>query len=445
MAPVGLRNLKVGGEFVLATSQMGTNFYIGNNPSADGTYASLKPGRGDPQFERVDAQELAERALSRSLTATQVSNYWFRQGWEYIRARPFEWLSLFGRKWLITWNVREVEDSDDFYIYQQWSTLLKGLAIVGNFGFLAPLAAVGVLLTLKDSRRMAILYGLILAMAFSVALFYVFGRYRFPLVPMLALFAGAGVVRLCNIVTTKQLSWLLGAVATAILAWFIVHWPVVGKPGPTVAGYNNLARVFAKTGQPEEAIKNYRQALQLDSQNPVAHYNLGSLLGMQGSAEEAKLHLEQAIEFEPGYAEAHANLGNVLLMLGNSREAIERYRKALELDPNFDDTRSNLGMALLQGKDFDGAAEQFKLLLKKRPDDVRAHFLLANALAARGQLNEAIEEFREVLRLEPDHEKAHVGLARALAMAGRAEEAIEQYQRALALLKSQRDSGGPGK
>jgi Flp pilus assembly protein TadD len=84
-------------------------------------------------------------------------------------------------------------------------------------------------------------------------------------------------------------------------------------------------------------------------------------------------------------------------------------------------------------------------LLKKRPDDVKAHFLLANALAARGQLNEAIGEFREVLRLEPDHEKAHIGLARALAMAGRAEEAIEQYQRALALLKSQRESGAPEK
>ena len=38
LLPVGVRNLVVGGEFALTTSQLGSNFYLGNNPNADGSY-----------------------------------------------------------------------------------------------------------------------------------------------------------------------------------------------------------------------------------------------------------------------------------------------------------------------------------------------------------------------------------------------------------------------
>ncbi|PYR08274.1 MAG: hypothetical protein DMG00_15475, partial [Acidobacteria bacterium] len=40
--------------------------------------------------------------------------------------------------------------------------------------------------------RLAVLYALIVAYAASVVLFYVFARYRYPLVPLLIPFAAAG-------------------------------------------------------------------------------------------------------------------------------------------------------------------------------------------------------------------------------------------------------------
>ena len=440
LVPVGLRNLRVGDKFVLTTAQMGPNFYIGNNPNSTGSYAPLRSGRGDPQFERLDAQELAETALGRSLTATQVSNYWLQQGWDFIRTQPIHWLSLLGKKWLLTWSVVELEDSDDFYIYQQWSPLLRLLAALGNFGWLAPLAIVGLVLTLNERRRLAILYALILTMAASVAVFYVFGRYRFPLIPLLAMFAGAGIVRVYGIVKARRFVWLSGALVAAILAWMIVRIPIMGVPGPTVAGYSNLARVFARAGKPDEAIANYQKALQIDPQSAVVHFNLGSLMGMRGNIEQSKLHLEQAVKFDPNYAEAYSNLGNVQLMLGSTKEASASYRKALELNPGFDDTRFNLGMALLRGKEFKDAIEQFQIIVKKNPENAEAQFLLGNALAAGGKLDAAIENFREVIRLKPDFDDAYVGLARALAMKGHTEEAMQVYQKALAILKSKKQA-----
>ena len=68
LVPVAARNAYVGGGFYLTTSQFGPNFYIGNNPSADGTYQSLRFGRGAPEYERQDATELAEtRARAEAL------------------------------------------------------------------------------------------------------------------------------------------------------------------------------------------------------------------------------------------------------------------------------------------------------------------------------------------------------------------------------------------
>src|SRR5262249_22585964 len=76
LLPVTARNYALGGGLFLTTSQFGPNFYIGNNPKADGTYASLRYGRGAPEYERQDATELAERAARRSLTPAEVSSYW---------------------------------------------------------------------------------------------------------------------------------------------------------------------------------------------------------------------------------------------------------------------------------------------------------------------------------------------------------------------------------
>ncbi|HZD40742.1 MAG TPA: glycosyltransferase family 39 protein, partial [Terriglobales bacterium] len=217
LLPVATRNLLVGGEFTLTTSQLGPNFFIGNNPVASGTYAPLRPGHGDPKFERQDATELAEEALGRNLSPGEVSGYWFGRAWDYISAHPFNWLTLMSKKWLMVWNVRELEDADDFYLYQQRSPLLKGLGVVAHFGLLAPLAAMGCLLTWRKWRRLWVLHGLLLSMALSVAFFYVFARYRFPMIPLLALLAGAGIAEAVALRRTKFVARKSGAVAVMAL------------------------------------------------------------------------------------------------------------------------------------------------------------------------------------------------------------------------------------
>ena len=119
---------------------------------------------GEPQLEGKDAKRLAERALGRSLTPGEVSDYWLQKSWDYIRSQPEKWFELLGKKWLMVWNAREIEDSDDFYIYQQWSWLLSFLGRINHFGILAPLAAMG---SVADPSSMA---ALVVALRYDMSL-----------------------------------------------------------------------------------------------------------------------------------------------------------------------------------------------------------------------------------------------------------------------------------
>src|SRR6202008_4070523 len=112
LLPVAIRNYAVGGGFYLTTSQFGPNFFIGNNANADGTYMSLRFGRGAPEYERQDATELAEHATGRALTPSEVSSYWTDRALDFITAHPAQWVSLVGRKFLLLVNATEMLDTE---------------------------------------------------------------------------------------------------------------------------------------------------------------------------------------------------------------------------------------------------------------------------------------------------------------------------------------------
>ncbi len=183
LLPVGLRNLAIGGEFHLSTSQFGPNFYIGNHAGASGLYEGLVSGHGNAADERNDATRLAEQALGRKLTPGLISAYWTSRAVDYIRTQPAAWLKLMARKFALTFNAAELPDSESQDVYAEWSWLLRILRPL-DFGLLLGLAALGAVVTAPDWRRLWILYAIVVTYAASVALFYVFARYRFPIVPV---------------------------------------------------------------------------------------------------------------------------------------------------------------------------------------------------------------------------------------------------------------------
>jgi Tfp pilus assembly protein PilF len=424
LLPVGFRNLFVGGEFTLTTSQLGPNFFIGNNPKADGTYASIRAAQGVAQFERKEATRLAEQAEGRSLSPREVSRYWLARAWDYIRSQPLDWLTLMGKKWLVVWNAREIEDSDDFYLYQRWSWLLKALGSINHFGLLAPLAAIGIFLTWSEWRKLWLFYAILLTLAFSVALFFVFGRYRLPMVPFLALFAGAGLVGAFDLSRQRRVRELVYSAAVGLIVVVAVRLPVVDKAGLSAPGYNNLAIAFSEEGKIAEAIESLRQAVELQPSYGVAHFNLATLYAKAGRLDEAARHQEEAVRLYPRFADARNNLGQILAERGETESAAQQFRQALEVDPMLRDAHFNLGIILGKQGRPEEALYHFQQILKRS----QAYYYLGRVAASEGRFDEAVGHLRQAVLIEPDFAEARASLAQVLETQGKKDEALKFRQ-----------------
>jgi tetratricopeptide (TPR) repeat protein len=376
LSPVALRNWWVGGEFHLTTSQLGPNLYIGNHPGAPGGYEPLRPGRGTAEFERQDATELAEQALGRPLSPAEVSTYWTRRAIDFAVSQPADWLRLMARKLALLLSAVELVDSEDQYTTAEFSRVLRETGRLGHFGVLAPLALLGVFVSWPRRRELWWLYAVSSTYAASVLLFYVFARYRYPLVPFLALLAGAGLVGAWGWARTR--SWLeVAACAAGVLA---------------LAAFSNGVSGMSKA-----------------SMGAVTHVNLANFFKQRGERERAVHHYREALALEPRLEEAPHNLADTLLDLGRPREAIEAYRRNLEQNPNDAVVHHNLARLLRAQGDSEGALEHWRRAFELDADDAAArlalndlHLELAAALVQHGNEAAALEHYRGALSVRPD-------------------------------------------
>jgi tetratricopeptide (TPR) repeat protein len=369
LLPVGYRNSRVGGEFLLSTSQLGPNFFIGNNAKASGTYEPLVPERGDAIFEREDATRIASAAVGRALSPGEVSDYWLKQSFAYMRSQPLQWLGLLGKKVLLTLNAAELPDTESIEAYAADSRILRALLWL-NFGVLLPLAVFGVWVVRAGWRRQLILHGMFASLALTVAVFYVVARYRHPLVPFVVLFAAAGLSGLIDVrrrgiepavrpaargrtrksATPQQpvaspswkRQWLPGLAGAGIVA-IVANLPVIAVRDQT---YLNLGSLLAQDGKAAEAIAVLSKAVSLDPDHAEARFRLGLAYRDAGNPQTAIDELSAAVRLRPDHGDAHAALGIELAQMNRLAEALPHLERAVTLAPDDPSGHANLGMAL---------------------------------------------------------------------------------------------------
>jgi tetratricopeptide (TPR) repeat protein len=470
--PVALRNSILGGGLYVTTSQFGPNFYIGNNERADGSYQSLRFGRGAPEYERQDATEIAERARGRKLTAGEVSSYWFDRAADFITSNPGAWLKLAGRKIALIGNATEMLDTESQESHAEWSDVLRLTSPFAHFGVLVPLAVLGFIVTWPMRQRLAIVSWTLGTYALSVVAFYVFARYRFPLVPFLILFAAAAVswaIRpdsLSLSIREHAGRRMAGPLAAAAAAAVATNWPLVpaalnravteqnlgaalqldGRLDEAIAhyrraidvqpdyapAYNNLGSALRASGRLDDAVVAYERALQLrPSDFPDAHYNLANALLDEGRSSAAQEHFHIALQSMPASADVHNNLGIALSAEGRLDEAVGEFRRAVDIEPGSAKAHRNLGDALVSAGSAREGLDHLRRAAQLAPTDATIQYDLGSALLEAGELDQAVAALGAALRLAPDYAEAHNNLGIALGSAGRLDAAIGEFQAAL--------------
>ena len=445
LLPVGLRNLAVGGEFALTTSQFGPNFFIGNNPQATGSYIALRPGRGSTDFEREDATRIAEAKTGRKLSPGEVSAYWTERATKFMREQPDAWLALMGKKWLLTWNSFEIADADDLYVYASWSSLSGVLSKLLHFGVLAPVACAGIMLTWQDRRRLWLLYLVLLAFAAAVTVFFVFARYRFPLVPVLVMFFGAGVWACIERWRDGRRASLVPAVVVLIVAAVASNWPIYPAQQQRALASYNLGTALADRGDHEAAVEQYERSIALDDGQSATHNNLGVSLAALDRNNKAEVSFQKAIELQPTNTQAHADYGEFLLNINRPADALAQFQAVREQDPQRELVYSLGSVALNQLGRSGDAIEWLRAGLAVHPDSINIGNALALMLstAPQAELRNGEEAVRIAESLAEQTARRLPGilstLSTAYAEAGRFEDAQRAATEALTLARKEKN------
>jgi tetratricopeptide (TPR) repeat protein len=103
-----------------------------------------------------------------------------------------------------------------------------------------------------------------------------------------------------------------------------------------------LGFMFQKLGKRDEALRYYKEALELDRDNEYIYNAMASLYREHGEFTSAQIQLKASLERNSNNAKTYYNYGNLLVDMKNYEEAKEMYKKAIELDSEFKEAKEEL-------------------------------------------------------------------------------------------------------
>jgi Tfp pilus assembly protein PilF len=174
-----------------------------------------------------------------------------------------------------------------------------------------------------------------------------------------------------------------------------------------------LALHYQKRGSYYEALRAFKQAVDIDPQHFDALNGMGVSYDMLKEYSRAQAAYGKALQIRPDSAEVLNNLGYSMFLQGNYDEALTSLEEAVTLDGGNLRYRNNLALARFETGDHEGAFEQFSY----GSDEAEAHVLMGNSYYRKGTYLKAAAHFSDALRMDPDVKGADKGREAALALA----------------------------
>jgi tetratricopeptide (TPR) repeat protein len=439
--PPTLLNALARGEVVLLSSVGGVNFFIGNARGATGTYTGITGGSQNPASQQDDARRLAAVFATRErgrpvapaeLTPREVSALFWRESFREIRDDPAAWGRLLLRKTRLFWNAHEIPDAEGYDVYRRTSGPLALLAHLWiGFGIVAPLGLTG--LVLKPRRRTLLLALLLGGLFVSVVLFFVFGRYRLPVVVLLIPLAGHAVAVLLERARRRELRPLAGAAAVAALAAVAVNfpaWPAADRARLDTAIWFNLSSAALRGA--EASFKDFQQEMARTGGRPdeAARAALDETLALTSRAAD---DLARVLAVEPGFYVARVQRAAALRRRGACLASAGSLEQALG---SYEEARRELAAAEASGggRNLPDAEHQARELAASL--DASTAQALVNLGARRleaGDLARAEAVLRKAVSLSPRSALAHGNLGLCLLRQGRRAASRAAFAHALEL------------
>ena len=202
------------------------------------------------------------------------------------------------------------------------------------------------------------------------------------------------------------------------------------SPNSAMAHYQK-GRIALARGEHRQAIERINTAIGMDSNQASFHVDLGVAYARTNDPDEARRCFRQALALTPDDPLLHNNLGTTYKHQGKYREAVECYRTAIAKDRNCKIAYISLGKLFRTIGEPDQATDVFRKAIKIFPDDLDLLFYFAELQRTLGHYRETVGICNEILEKNPDYPDVYNLLGLASARLGRKEEAIDCYNEAI--------------
>lgn len=189
----------------------------------------------------------------------------------------------------------------------------------------------------------------------------------------------------------------------------------------------NLGLTHQLSGEIQQAIVLYQQALQLNPTYEDCWYNLGICYTRLDYAEQAITCFQKAHGCNPQEPRYLNNLGLALIKLDRHQEAVDILMQALEIKADFGEALTNLGLCLEKLGHNKQAEEAYQKTVQQNPELSKGHYNLANFLKKQNRTQEAIESYQEAIAKQPNFVDAHLNLSHCLLTLGKYKEGFSEY------------------
>ena len=230
---------------------------------------------------------------------------------------------------------------------------------------------------------------------------------------------------------TKDSQWMQLAIRNCNLA--------IGLNERLLPAYLTLGMISKGSGRYEEAVGEFRKALEYDSLNVEAYRGLAGAYEALDKTDSAEATYQKAIKLRPSYPVGYSYLGAFYFNQGRYDGAAAQFQRVVQLAPENIKGYNNLGGAYIKlGRPYDAAAA-LERSLKIQPNPVAYSQLGALYFFQVARYTDAARVYRQALELDSSDYQVWGSLGSAYYWApGERAKAYPAYQRAAEMAEEKR-------
>ncbi len=193
------------------------------------------------------------------------------------------------------------------------------------------------------------------------------------------------------------------------------------------------ANSLVSEGKLDEALVQYKKAIDTDPKYSKALNDYGAILALKGNLPQAAEMLQRAIKENPGEALFRTNYAQILSRMGKQEESINQLKEAYELNPKDQVVLTALARQMIGKNDPDTAVNLLNQAVKLYPKSSGLHNQLSYALARSGDVSNALVHANKAVELDPKSAAAHINLGSTMMIEGNLKGAQSAYEKAVTI------------